>query len=153
MIKVYAYRIVTRRKGCQPDLVDKIYGLYTEEGFALKEATTDSLFALEENSVVPLSVYENEEELPECVSKKIRPYMKSYLQEVLERSEDEVFAVLHNMDPTEGKGPSYVDVLTTDPLLANKIGHRSGPSGSHSRVIVLKLNSRLVNVFLLAQKV
>jgi len=96
----------------------------------------------EENVIVPLHVYEREEDLPEAIRKQIHSQNQEHGPSLptFEKKEGVVYAILPNTEVTEGKGENFIWALVTDPELANKIAWGNGVSGSNPYVIEIPLN-------------
>lgn len=124
---------------------DGVMGIYLDKEQPMELAHLEDMFAEEEKIIIPMHVYEREEDLPESIRKGI---ITSFLYErlpmqVLEKEEGVVYAVMPNTDSTEGSGYSYIWTLVTDPILANKMAMGNGPSGSNAEVVAIPLNKSL----------
>lgn len=140
MFSVYVYRENDASKINYNHPFYRVLGLYTLKEVALEANPLTDIFETEEDVLITFSVYENEWELPESVSSKIRTSCNCVALPELKKLEEHIFAVIGNMDMTEGRGPCYIKLFTNNPLLANKIAHGSGPSGGNDCVISLPIN-------------
>lgn len=146
-----AYAYIQEERGTRTynGLIDEVAALYTDKEELMNLARLNNMFATEEETFVPLHVYEKEEDLPEEIRRRIRPNYgsdKKLPMEVLQKEDGVVYAVLPNTDSTEGAGHKFIWVLVTDPLLANKIAWGNGASGSHAEVIAIPLNKFPLNL-------
>ncbi len=135
---VYAY--IKKAQVAQWSRIDEVMGLYTNKETPMTLAHLDNMFATEDDIVVPLHVYEREEDLPEEIRKRIRP---TKTPEIVKKEEGMIYAILPNTDPTEGNGRLFIWALVTDPGLAYKIALGNGPSGGKAEVVAFPLNKKL----------
>lgn len=138
----YAYIQTKERIKTYDGISDKVMALYTDKEELMNLAHPDNMFATEEETLVPLHVYESEEELPEEIRKRIQTDTSdSHVPvETSIKEEGVVYAVLPNTDSTEGRGFNFIWALVTDPVLAHKIANGNGPGGGDAEVIRIPLN-------------
>lgn len=144
---VYAYIRAGERSNAW-NQIDGVMALFTDTKEPMALARLDNMFATEEEAIVPLHLYEREEDLPEEIRKRIRSdYGSERLlpMAILQKKEGMVYAVLPNTDSTEGGGYQFIWTLVTDPLLASRIAWGNGVSGSHAEVVGIPLNTFPLN--------
>ncbi len=124
---------------------DGVMGIYLDKEKPIEIAQAKDIFAEKEKVIVPMHVYEREEDLPESIRKEINEFneRRHAPMPVLENEEGVVYAVMPNTDSIEGSQYDYIWALVTDPILANKIAIGNGPSGSNANVVAIPLDKSL----------
>ena len=136
---VYAY-IKKDKIGNRLRHTEKVLAIYTKEEDARKSAELDDMFLSSEDVIIPLKVYERIEDLPDEIRDHIQTEAPDVSTEVMGGKKDVIYAVMPNMDSTEGREQDFIWVLTTNSLLANQIARGNGLSGSNAKVIEIPLD-------------
>ncbi|MEK7639507.1 MAG: hypothetical protein AAB388_05090 [Patescibacteria group bacterium] len=140
--EVYAYFVQYK---LQPGVtrIDRIKGIYTDKKIAEKEIELEDLFDEKEDFLETLKVYERFEDLPDAVKRSVRERADD-LEKNIANAESEIlqniYAIVPNLNSTDGNGYRFVWVLVTNPELATKIARGNGPAGSDALVEKIPLN-------------
>lgn len=128
--------------------VHPVRAIYTNKESAIKRAHIVNQVHLKEEDFVTFEVYDEEQELPPIIAKHISPESGSNKKlplGVFFKELGTVYAVVPNTDCTEGNGYSFLWVLTSDPILANKLAWGNGVDGSHAHVIPFFLDTEVLS--------
>ncbi len=141
---VYAY--VEQHHLKPGNRIDRIKCIFSDKKIALNEVEAGDLFIDKEDFLEPLNVYERFEDLPEVIKRRVKKREISSADETLReeaRVLDTIYAVVPNLESTDGNGFDFVWVLVTDQVLALEIAKGNGVAGSNAHITEVPLNTTI----------